>query len=70
MGCIYSDFEGECSLYEQGHPNNPEGCVDDSTCCAEDDPLPGDTCGAYESDWLCSECDADLNINECECEDL
>lgn len=56
MGCIYSDFEAYCSL----------GNV---ICIYEDDPNPIDSCEFYESDYMCYECDKDLNIEECICDE-
>jgi len=52
MGCIYSDFEGRCNLYEEEDDN-----VDDSDmghdkagfCMSEDDENPSDNCYSFES---------------------
>ena len=60
MGCIYSDFEGKCQC-DVGD--------DDGYCCYEDDPDPFYGCEYYESDYVCTECGADLNVEECKCED-
>ena len=59
MGCIYSNFEGECMVDE----------TDDGFCHYEDDPDPNYGCGQYESDWTCPECGQDLNIEDCSCEE-
>ena len=56
MGCIYSNFEGKCTV----------DIVD--FCCYEDDPDPSYSCESYESDYYCSECGIDLNVKECECD--
>jgi len=57
MGCIYSNFEGKCTV----------DIVD--FCCYEDDPDPSYSCESYESDYYCSECGIDLNVKECKCND-
>jgi hypothetical protein len=69
MGCIYRDNEEICSLYEEGHTGSPNGCDGDGGCWAADDPDPNVGCDQYESDWTCNGCGADLNIEECTCED-
>jgi hypothetical protein len=59
MGCIYSDFEGNCD-------QNPE--LEDGICIYEDDPDPSYGCQYYESDYTCPTCGQDLNVDECDCE--
>jgi len=50
MGCIHSDFDGECILWEKDSSYNPWGCdEEDGTCMVEEDPNPLDTCEDYES---------------------
>lgn len=49
MGCIYSNFEGECTLWEQDSAANPDGC-EGPICIVEDDPEPEDSCHDYDSD--------------------
>ena len=44
------------------------GCDDEGFCICSDDPDPNVLCDTYESDNVCSECGADLNIDECDCE--
>lgn len=75
MGCIYIDnLEGICTLCDNETINlNPQGAEynEDSgewECVCEDDEDPGYMCESYESDWVCSECGADLNIEECDCD--
>ena len=69
MGCIYHNYEEECSLFEKDHPGSPQGCDKDGFCSVNEDPVPEDNCENYESDWSCRECGVDLNKEECECED-
>ncbi len=73
MGCIFKDLEGKCSLamdtlgnYEEN--SDIEGC-DIEGCSVDSDPCPLDSCSNYESDYTCYECGADLNIEECTCEE-
>ena len=75
MACIFEDqCDGRCLLgldndgmFDKN--NAPEGCDDDGECAVSDDPNPADGCSGYESDHLCTGCDVDLNIDECECDD-
>jgi hypothetical protein len=60
MGCIYSEFSGRCSV-------GVDGC--DDGCIYDDDPNPADSCEQYESDWVCTECGVDMNVEECTCEE-
>ena len=50
MGCIYSNFEGECSMWDKDHPIDNMGCDDEGFCICGDDPDPSYTCETYESD--------------------
>ena len=46
MGCIYCNFEGECSLFDE---NYDMGGVDEhGFCICEDDPDPSYSCEYYE----------------------
>lgn len=75
MGCIYENNGmgsdgGLCYFHEV------DGCVDDTLgmdekgfCCVSDDPDPSYGCANYESDYTCMECGADLNVEDCGCED-
>ena len=56
MACLYSNFQGYCTLEE------------DISCCFEEDPNPTDGCENYESDNYCSDCGCgcDLNTEYCE----
>ncbi len=45
MGCIYSDFHGQCQNYHE----DDEGTWD-GYCIWEDDPDPSVGCEWYESD--------------------
>ena len=47
MGCIYSDFNGECMNYDEGIEMP---CCDEGYCICEDDPNPEGSCDWYESD--------------------
>ena len=49
MGCNYSNFDGDCELYDEDI-NDGLGCDEDGCCICEDDPNPEVTCGNYESD--------------------
>jgi hypothetical protein len=73
MGCIYSNFDGECQNYDEEVKDETLGCVgygdEDGFCAVEDDPDPNYGCSCYESDSTCSECGADLNTDECSCEE-
>ena len=71
MGCIYQNREGECTLASDTYGNLTEEMEgsDDGYCVCSDDPSPSDTCGSYESDYTCRECGADLNIEECGCDE-
>jgi len=66
MGCIYSNLDGECGLWDEniGKP----GCDEEGFCTCEEDPDPNVLCDSYESDNQCSECGTDLNIEDCDCE--
>lgn len=66
MGCIYENFDGECTLWDDSVESL--GCDEKGYCICSDDPDPSIMCGNYESDWSCSECGADLNMEECDCE--
>lgn len=68
MGCLYCDFDGKCQFFED-KDNKPQGCNDDGVCLVDDDPDPSYGCESYESNWVCHECGADLNIDDCTCED-
>ena len=72
MGCIYEDngFDegcGSCSLWEEEIEMN--GCDKKGICVCSDDPDPSFMCEYYESDYQCFECGADLNNEECACEE-
>lgn len=70
MGCIYNNFDGDCQFFDaEDGDTSPEGCDEEGICICEDDPDPVDTCQSYESNWTCSECGQDLNVDECGCED-
>lgn len=74
MGCIYMDNDGLCTLSvdDEGVPLETlqlQGGAGEEGCCeVYDDPQPGDNCESYESDWFCNDCDVDLNIDDCQCE--
>ena len=69
MGCIYEDWEGNCQMFEDGHRNGPMGCDKEGKCNASGDPDPNVSCDTYESDSVCPDCEADLNIEDCTCDD-
>lgn len=50
MSCIYCDFEGKCSMFDEDYM---EGMGYDSfgNCVVDDDPVPGDNCQDYESSF-------------------
>ena len=70
MGCIYSNYKGNCDFFsDEDSDMRPEGCDDIGCCTAEEDPNP-DWCGSYESDYICHECGTDLNVEDvCECDE-
>lgn len=47
MSCIYSDFDGKCTIW--GPEIDGWGCNDEGYCICEDDPYPSYTCENYES---------------------
>lgn len=47
MGCIYSDFNGKCSLYTK---EIEMPCCKEGFCECEEDPNPEESCDWYESD--------------------
>jgi len=68
MGCVYSDFEGRCNIFEKGEVNSPMDGKGDGICVYEDDPDPSISCETYESDSMCMDCGADFNQDEdCAC---
>jgi len=72
MGCLYMDLESKCtlSLNDDGvvdSENLMRGCAADGYCNVCEDPDPADNCEAYESDWVCSKCGEDLNVDDCGC---
>lgn len=75
MACLYADkCDGVCSMATNNDGEyDPEqkqgGCDDKGVCVVGDDPEPSRNCENYESDWSCYECGADLNNEECECDD-
>jgi len=48
MGCIYSDFEGKCTLYTEGVESPGTDEDDNGYCVCEDDEDPLYTCAEYE----------------------
>ena len=70
MGCIYEENfgEGKCSMWDEDIEMN--GCDEDGVCICSDDPDPSVMCEMYESDNKCFECCVDLNVEECQCEEL
>ena len=74
MGCIYEDrCDGLCmlSLNDDGEfdKESEQQGSENGICVVSEDPQPSDNCDAYESDYQCNECGADLNIEDCECEE-
>lgn len=74
MGCIYetNGFDvdaGICTLWEDG-AIEIQGCDEKGYCVVSEDPDPSRNCDCYESDYTCSECGADLNVEECDCEEF
>lgn len=75
MTCIYeNNCDGLCSLSadDEGEfdPDQAQqGCDEEGYCGVGDDPDPSDSCDAYESSYVCIDCDADLWVSECECEE-
>mgnify|MGYP006865015742 CR=1 FL=1 len=50
MGCVYSNWEGECSMFEEGTLCHPTGCDKDGDCWCEENPDPSYSCDSYEFD--------------------
>ena len=52
MGCIYSNFNGECSMWDPEIDSSDLGVDPDDTehgyCIVEEDPNPEDSCSSYE----------------------
>lgn len=54
MSCVYSNWEGYCSLYNEDNDvdtsyiNCPMGWDEIGACCVEDDPTPSNSCESYE----------------------
>jgi hypothetical protein len=71
MGCIYSDFNGKCTMCDEDDiESRPNGSDKECNCSVEDDPVPSDNCDYYESDSTCFRCGADFNADEeCTCDD-
>ena len=74
MGCIYENqMNGSCQFAQDENGDYQKELEqqgsDKGFCVCSEDPDPGRTCESYESDWYCSECDTDLNVEECTCED-
>lgn len=77
MGCTYYNTSfgpdgGKCILFdpEEDHPDDrPGGCGRQGWCDVIDDPDPSRGCDSYESDYTCSVCGVDLNIDDCTCDD-
>jgi len=49
--CIYSTWEGECTMFDEGTASFPDGVGWEETgvCVVEDDPDPSYTCQYFES---------------------
>ena len=48
MGCIYSDSDGICTVYDPGIENS--GWNENGYCICEDDENPLESCEDYQSD--------------------
>ena len=76
MGCLYNlDWDTDmCQMVDRDENdkpigNMPGGCDEKGYCICDSDEDPNYMCESYETDNPCYECGADLNIEECECED-
>jgi len=67
MGCIYESHSEGCTLYCKDIENICWG--NDGFCVCSDDPDPADSCEDYQSDYQCHGCGADMNIEDCTCDD-
>jgi len=65
MSCLYNNWKGVCSLFEDSCTDL--GCNSSGVCVCDCDPDPMISCSNYETDSYCPECDTDLNIDECTC---
>ena len=58
--CIYSNFDGECELWEDGIDQYSQFCY------YEDNPYPGDCCEGFEdSNRICSRCGGN-SVGDCD----
>ena len=48
MGCIYNNWDGECSIWDKNI--EMQGCDERGICVCDDDPNPEDSCEDYNSD--------------------
>jgi len=55
MPCVYSNFNGECTLWNKEEhkgvtcQNSEYGFDKDGYCIVEEDPTPSDNCSNFES---------------------
>jgi hypothetical protein len=63
MGCLNSGFDGVCDLR-----HDFDVPTEDGYCVCDCDPDPNASCSCYESDYTCSVCGCDLNVDSCDCE--
>jgi hypothetical protein len=70
MGCIYNDFNGVCSFYDEDSSLNPEGCDSEGYCLADEDEDPS-WCSDYQSVYdedVCDYCGEPLGFCSEDCE--
>lgn len=51
MRCIYLNFSGECTLWEEGNDDECMGCDSEGFCMVEDDPDPSRNCYLFEDPY-------------------
>ena len=69
MGCIYNSWCDGCTMHEKGTEPIDLGCDVNGNCMVEEDECPSDSCYAYQGDYTCSDCGADLYHEDCTCDE-
>ena len=47
--CIYSNWSGECQMFDEEQIDESLGCDEQGYCWAEEDPDPSYSCVVFES---------------------
>ena len=68
MSCTQCNFNGKCMYFDEDEPALcPNACDEEGYCKADGDDDMG-WCENYDSDWVCTECGQDCNVEECDCD--